>query len=61
MTNPTKMIIITSDEDVIRQVASNRSTNTQMIDLDQMKTNNEDIFINLALLAKFPQSVCFFF
>ena len=66
MNNQTKMIIITSDEDVIRQVASNQSTNTQIIDLDQIKTNSsyqtdDDIFISLALLAKLPQSVCFSF
>lgn len=56
MTNKTKMMIITSS----------RSATTRIIDLDQVKTNpsnqnEEDIFISLALRAKFPPSVGFSF
>jgi hypothetical protein len=62
MTGQTKMIFITSDEDLISQISSKKSTNTHIIDLDdekQMssikKVNNNNI--NLAL-AELSQLVC---
>ena len=63
MANKTKMIIITSDEDVIRQISQNRNSTTQIIDLDQMQQNsfrpnaNNSFFMDLALLANLPQPV----
>ena len=55
MTGQTKMIIITSDEDVIRQFASNKHGNTHIIDMDNNnrqiisieKTGNNTINVNL--------------
>ncbi|CAF1235264.1 unnamed protein product, partial [Adineta steineri] len=40
MTGQTKMIIITSDENIIRQFAFNQNTNTHIIDMD---INNRQI------------------
>ena len=61
MTNKQKMIIITSDEDVIRQVSLTQAPNTRIIDLDQIGQTpfspNNDILMGLALLANLPQSV----
>ncbi len=62
MAHPTKMIFITSDEDLISQISSKKSTNTHIIDLDDdkqvstiIKVNNNSI--NLAL-AELSQLVC---
>lgn len=62
MTTQKKMIIITSNEDIIQQISLNQTENTRIIDLDNVNTmttnqNNEDIFISLALLANLSQSV----
>ena len=56
------MIIITSNEDVIRQFSSNKNRNTQIIDLgdDQQVTsgaNNNNNTVNLALLAELSELV----
>jgi hypothetical protein len=63
MADQTKMIIITSDEDIIRQFSLNKTKNTHIIDLDDdkqvtsiAKTNNN--IINMALLAELSQLVC---
>jgi hypothetical protein len=63
MADQTKMIIITSDEDIIRQFSLNNTKNTHIIDLDDdkqvtsiAKTNNN--IINMALLAELSQLVC---
>jgi len=62
MAHPTQMIFITSDEDLISQISSKKSTNTHIIDLDDdkqvstiIKVNNNSI--NLAL-AELSQLVC---
>ncbi|CAF4096403.1 unnamed protein product, partial [Rotaria sp. Silwood1] len=40
MANPAKIIIITSDEDIIRQFAFNKNKNTYIIDMDNNNNNN---------------------
>jgi hypothetical protein len=59
----TKMIIITSNEDIIRQFSLNRIKNTQIIDLDNDKEvtpieNDKNNIINLNFLAELSQLVC---
>jgi hypothetical protein len=59
MAGQTKMIIITSDEDVIHRFSLNKTTNTQIIDLDnntQMISTVKDI--NLDFLAQLSELVC---
>jgi hypothetical protein len=58
----TKMIIITSDEDIIRQFALNKTKNTRIIDLDNNKqmtsiTQNNNNIIDLDFLAELSQQV----
>jgi len=65
MAAQTKMIIITADEDIIRQFSLNKNRNTHIIDLDDAKqiTSNEredNIIMNLAFLAKLSESVRIF-
>jgi hypothetical protein len=63
MTGQTKMIIITSNEDIIRQFSFNKTTNTHIIDLDNNKqmvpiekdSNNS---VNLAFFAGLSELVC---
>jgi len=59
MARPTKMIFITTNQELISQIASKKSTNTHIIDLDddkQMssitKVNNNNINLTLAELSK---------
>ena len=52
MTNTTKMIIITANEDLIEKLASNTTTNAKIIDLDN------DYATNKALLAQLCAFVC---
>jgi hypothetical protein len=66
MAGQTKMIIITSNEDIIRQFSLNKSNNTQIIDLDNNKQvtsieNDQDNHINMNLLAELSQLVCISF
>jgi hypothetical protein len=63
MASQTKMIIITSDEDIIRQFSINKTKNTQIIDLDNNsqlisteKDNNDVTALNL--LAQLSGMVC---
>jgi hypothetical protein len=61
-TGQTKMIIITSNEDLIRQFSLNKSSNTQIIDLDNNNqitsvSKDNDNIINLALLAQLSELV----
>jgi hypothetical protein len=62
MAGQTKMIIITSNEDIIRQFSSNKNKNTQIIDLDDdqkvtsiIKDNNDRV--SSALLAELSELV----
>ncbi|CAF1175641.1 unnamed protein product [Rotaria magnacalcarata] len=63
MANETKMIIITSNEDLIRQFSLNKTNNTLIIDLDNEKkmvskrknNNNNNNIIDLALLAELSE------
>jgi hypothetical protein len=62
MTGQTKMIIITSNEDLIRQFCANKTTNTQIIELDhdkQVTTMPEDDnnIINLPFIAELSRLV----
>jgi hypothetical protein len=66
MARQTKMIIITSNDDVIRQLSSNKSINTHIIDLgntNQTTTTSEqnNNIINLAFLAELSELVCISF
>jgi hypothetical protein len=62
MAGQTKMIIITSDADVIRQFCANKTTNTQIIELDHDKqvttmAADDNNIINLPFLAELSQLV----
>jgi len=62
MATQTKMIIITSDEDIIRQFSLNKTKNTHMIDLDNANQvtsieKDDNNTINLALLAQLSELV----
>ena len=66
MAGPTKMIIITSDEDIIRQFSSNKTRNTRIIDLnDDEPTTSNGIsaknMMDLVELAQLSQPVCILF
>lgn len=66
MATQTKMIIITSDEDLIRQFSSTKSKNTRIIDLeddqlDQSIDTNNRTLVNMALLAELSKLVCSIF
>jgi hypothetical protein len=63
MAGHTKMIVITSDEDVIRKLSLNKSINTQIIELDDdnemaLMAKNDHNIINLAFLAELSELVC---
>jgi hypothetical protein len=63
MNNQAKMIIITSNEDLIEQISLNKSENTRIIDLDRNKSNsslNKDNnnSIDLNFLAQLSELVC---
>ncbi len=66
MATATKMIIITSNEDIIRQFSSQKIKDTHIIDLDTDKqmssigSDNNNI-INLAFLAELSKPVCILF
>ncbi len=55
MAGQTKMIIITSNEDLIRKLSSNRKINKQIIELDDEEQNNN--IINLPFLAELSELV----
>jgi hypothetical protein len=62
MAGETKMIIITSNEDLIQQLSTKKTTNTHIIDLDDEKqvtamTKDNNNMINLALLAELSEIV----
>jgi hypothetical protein len=62
MADKTKIIVITSNEDIIHQFSSNKTKNTHIIDLDDddqitaMTKDNNNI-INLAFLAELSETV----
>jgi hypothetical protein len=56
------MIVITSDEDVIRKLSLNKKINTQIIELDDdnemaLMAKNDHNIINLAFLAELSELV----
>jgi len=62
MSSQTKMIIITSNEDIIQQLSFNKTKNTHIIDLDknnQINLNGKDDnhIIDLNLLAQLSELV----
>ncbi len=62
MAEQTKMIIITSNDDVIRQLSSNKSIKTHIIDLGNtnqttISEHNNNIIINSAFLAELSELV----
>jgi hypothetical protein len=62
MATQTKMIIITSDENIIRQFSLNKTKNTHIIDLDNANQvtsieKDDDNKINLDLLAQLSELV----
>jgi len=62
MASHTKMIVITSDEDVIRKLSLNKTINTQIIELDDdnemaLMAKNDHNIINLAFLAELSELV----
>jgi hypothetical protein len=61
MAGQTKMIFITSDEDLVRKISSNKSTNTRIIDLDDHEqvslAVNDNNIINLTL-AELSELFC---
>lgn len=63
MAGQTKMIIITSNEEVIRQFSLQQTNQIQIIDLDHVKhtasdQNDGNISTNLDRLVTSPESVC---
>ncbi len=65
MTAQTKMIIITSDEDIIRQFSFKKPQNTRIIDLDNNKQHastetDGNEMIDMALLAELSKLVRIF-
>jgi hypothetical protein len=61
MAGETKMIIITSNEDIIRQFSSQKPINTQIINLNNTIQTIDNNIINLAFLAELSQPVCILF
>jgi len=62
MAGQTKMIIITSNEDLIQQLLTNKTINTKIIDLDHDKqvtamASDDDNVINLSFLAELSELV----
>jgi hypothetical protein len=62
----TKVIIITSNEDLILQIRSIKSANTRIIDLDDNEQGSSTIndgtnIRNLAFLAQLSDPVCIWF
>ena len=62
MAGHTKIIIITSNEDTIRQFSLNKSADTHIILLDNDKqvttTANNNNIMDMALLAELSELVC---
>jgi hypothetical protein len=61
MAGETTMIIITSNEDIIRQFSSEKPKNTQIINLNNTKQTIDTNIINLAFLDELSQPVCILF
>jgi hypothetical protein len=62
MARQTKIIIITSNEDIIRKLSLNKTTNTQIIELDHDKqviamADDDNNIINLPFLADLSELV----
>jgi hypothetical protein len=66
MAGTTKMIIITSNEDIIREFSFKKDLNTHIIDLDESKQMNSDptdenMIMNFACLAELSKLVRSFY
>jgi hypothetical protein len=61
MAGQTKMIIITSDEDIIRQFSSNKNKNTHIIHLDNDKQEISTQTDGNNMTLQLSESVCILF
>jgi hypothetical protein len=65
MAGETKMILITSNENLIRQFFLNKAANTRIIDIDSdnrmTSTINDNDMTDLALFAGLSELVCFLY
>ena len=65
MAAKTKMIIITSDEDLIKQLSTKNNQNTSVINLDDhgqaITTDNQNNASNVAILTGLSQFVRIFY
>jgi hypothetical protein len=66
MSRQTKMMVVTSDEDLIRRLFLNKSANTRIIDLDDNRSGTSAIkdnshVIDLAFLAQLAEPVRTFY
>jgi hypothetical protein len=62
MTSQKHIVLLTSDEDLIRQLFLHKTSNTRIIDLhgsnqSTSRTDNNDNMIDLTFLAKLSQPV----
>ncbi len=63
MNNQAKMIIITSNEDLIQEFSLKKSENTHIIDLDETNSTNSiskdnNHFLDVTFLAELSELVC---
>ncbi len=66
MTSQKKIVVITSNEDLIRQLSLHKTPNTHIIDLNETNqnasmANGNDNIIDLTFLAKLSQPVSIFY
>jgi hypothetical protein len=48
MASKTKVIIITSDEDLVQEISTRTNTNTHIIDLNATAKPNQDLLVDLS-------------
>ena len=58
MASKTKIIIITSDEDLIQEISTRTNANTHIIDLNDQRQLNPTTEPNQDLLADLSEIVC---
>ena len=62
MAGQTKLILITSNEEIIRQISLHKTKNTQIIDLDNVEQSRSNgttdgIVLNMSFLSQLSQTV----
>jgi hypothetical protein len=55
MANKTKIIIITSDEDLVQEISTRTNTNTHIIDLNATAKPNLDLLTDLSEIVCIPR------